>query len=68
MARQPKYSHAKGLINVTLTGDGRVFATKKRSASKMNTCVGDQMRGKKTGSRAAQTAALKSAVNACKRG
>ncbi|RKZ09939.1 hypothetical protein DRQ25_04750 [Candidatus Fermentibacteria bacterium] len=66
MARQPKYSHTKGLIPVTITDDGRIFATRKRPASKFNTCVGDKLRGKKTGSKAAQTAALKSAIAACK--
>lgn len=66
MARQPKYSHTKGIVPVTLTGDGRIFATRKRSASKFNTCVGDKLRGNKTGNKEAQTAALKAAIAGCK--
>lgn len=65
MARQPKYSHTGGIIPVTITGDGRIFATRKRSASKFNTCVGDTMRGHKYDDKDALTAALKSAVHAC---
>ena len=65
MARQPKYSHVKGIIPVTITGDGRIFATRKRSASKFNTCVGDAMRGKEYADKDALSAGLKAAVHGC---
>jgi len=65
MARQPKYSHAKGLINVTITGDGRIFATRKKSASKCNSCIGKAMRGKDYGTREKLLEGLKSARSDC---
>lgn len=65
MTSTPKYSHVKGLFPITIINGKVIKATRSRSASGFNTCVGDAMRGKKYGDKDALTAALKSAVHAC---